>query len=600
MANLSKRTMLALAGMLAAVCNCSHKTPPISSGPTVTPLAAPAKAQEAVGVWVGIIEPAPGARLPLVVHIKRDDAGALIGTMDSPAQGVQGLPLAEIAVEAESLAFTVPPVGGSFKGQWDMDTRAWKGAWSQAGQRWPLSLTVPPAPQPLPADWQLPPDAEIGELIAARNARRAGQGIVVGVLGPEGRRIVAGGTGAGAKVDGNTLFEIGSITKVFTALILADMVNKGEVSLDDPAAKFLPPGHRMPERGGRQITLRELATHRSGLPRMPDNIGPMTDPDGPFAGYTEDKLLAFLDRCQLTRDIGSQWEYSNLGAGLLGYLLARAAGKDYEALLHERITGPLGMNDTKITLPPRHAKRLAPPFDAHMQPARPWNTWVLTAAGGLRSSAADMLNFAAAVLDPNSPIAPAMRTALSVRAPASHAPIEQALGWVVMHPEPGRELLLHDGGTGGFRSVVALEPSKGRAVVALINSAAEPAAADLGLHILIGSPLEPTPPVPPAPPPPRKRTEISLSAAELGNFVGRYDFGSGFVIAVTHEGGTLRARREGIAGAPALQIFAEGPLAFFWKEVDAQIRFTVDASGAVTGAEFAQGGMELTGKRIKP
>jgi serine-type D-Ala-D-Ala carboxypeptidase/endopeptidase len=159
---------------------------------------------------------------------------------------------------------------------------------------------------------------------------------------------------------------------------------------------------------------------------------------------------------------------------------------------------------------------------------------------------------------------------------------------------------LHDGGTGGFRSVLALEPSKGRAVVALINSAAEPAAADLGLHILIGSPVEPTPPVPPAPPPPTKRTEISLPAAELDRFVGRYDFGSGFVIAITREGGTLRAQRGGIAGAPALQIFAEGPLAFFWKEVDAQLRFTTDASGAVTGAEFAQGDLALTGKRMKP
>lgn len=559
----------------------------------------PAAAQEAAGDWTGFIEAAPGTRLPLVLHIKRADAGTLSGTVDSPMQGVQGLVLAGIGVQAGSLSFTVPAIGASYKGQWDAAAKAWNGEWSQAGQRWPLSFAVPAPPPPLPANWQLPPDAAIGELIAARNGPRGGQGIVVGVLGPDGQRIVAGGTGAGASIDRDTLFEIGSITKVFTALILADMANKGEVSLDDPAAKYLPPGHRMPERGGRRITLRDLATHRSGLPRMADDMGSVDDPDGPFVDYSETKLLAFLDRYQLTRDIGVQWEYSNLGAGLLGYLLARAAGTDYETLLRQRITGPLGMNDTMVSLPPSHAARLALPFDGYMRRASPWNIGVLTGAGGIRSSAADMLTFANAVLDPKSPIAPATRTALSVRAPGLHARAEQALGWIVMHPEPERELLLHDGGTGGFRSVLALEPAKARAAVALINSAVEPAATDLVLHILLGTPVAQTPPVPPAPPPPVKRTEISLPAAELERFVGRYGFEAGFVIAVTHEGGTLRVLREGVAGASALPIFPEAPLAFFWKAVDAQIRFTTDASGAVTGAELTQGGQSFTGKRAK-
>lgn len=565
-------------------------------------IVAPATAQEAAGNWVGIIEPAPGSRLPLVLHVERDDAGTLSGTVDSPLQGVQGLPLAELMVEAGILSFTVPTIGGSYRGEWDEDAKAWNGEWSQAGQRWPVSFAVLPPPQALPADWQLPPDAEIGKLIAARNAPRAGQGIVVGVLGPDGPRIVAGGSGAGAGVDAGTLFEIGSITKVFTGLILADMVNKGEVSLDDPAAKYLPPGHRMPKRGERQITLRDLSTHRSGLPRMADDMRPVSDPDGPFVDYTEERLLAFLDRYELTRDIGAQWEYSNLGVGLLGYLLARAVGIDYETLLRERITGPLDMNDTMITLPPSHAARLAAPFDPYMQPVRPWDIWVLTGAGGMRSSVADMLKFAAAALDPNSPIAPAMKTALSVRVPAGNPRAEQALGWSAIHPEAGREVLLHDGGTGGFRSVLALEPSTGRAVVALINSAVEPGAVDLGLHLLIGSPVGPTPPVPPAPPPPVERIEISLPAAELDRVAGRYDFGDGFVIAVTREGGTLRVQREDMPGSPTLPIYPEAPLAFFWKAVDAQIRFTTDpdAGGAVTGAELSQGGASFTGKRLDP
>ena len=236
---------------------------PLLAAFSILATAAPVAAQEAAGNWVGPLEIEPGTQVPLVVHIKRDDAGALTGTLDSPLQGKQGLPLAGINAEAGRLAFTVPGIGGTFQGQWDADAKSWKGGWSQAGMHRSLSFQVPPRPPS--ADWQLPSDAEIAKLIADRNASRPGQGMVIGVLVPDGRRFVAGGTGAGAKVDRSTLFEIGSISKVFTALILADMVNRGEVSLDDPAAKYLPAGHHMPQRGGRQITLRDLSTHRSGL-----------------------------------------------------------------------------------------------------------------------------------------------------------------------------------------------------------------------------------------------------------------------------------------------------------------------------------------------
>ncbi|MES2697925.1 MAG: serine hydrolase [Verrucomicrobiota bacterium] len=379
------------------------------------------------------------------------------------------------------------------------------------------------------------------------------------------------------------------------------MVNKSEVSLDDPAAKYLPAGHKMPERNGRQITLRDLSAHYSGLPRMADDTRAISDPDGPFEAYDEKRLLAFLDRWPLTRDPGSQWEYSNLGVGLLGYLLARAAGTDYETLLRERITRPLRMNDTMITLPPPHAARLAPGFDAYMRPVKPWDLAVLAGAGGIRSSAADMLTFAAAVIDPNSSIAPAVKTMLSVRiAPGKDPQVEQALGWEVLHLAPGRELLRHGGQTGGYRAMLALEPRQGRAVVALANTAAEPSTVDLVHHILIGRPVAPTPAVPPAPPPPTRHTEISLPAAQLDKVVGRYDFGSGIIIAITRDGAVLRAQREAVTGATAVQIFPEAPLAFFWKAVDAQIRFVTDANGAVTGAELSHSGRLLAGKRITP
>ena len=329
---------------------------------------------------------------------------------------------------------------------------------------------------------------------------------------------------------------------------------------------------------------------------MPDNM-PTADPIDPFADYTEAPLLAFLDRYQLPRDIGSQWEYSNIGMGLLGYLLARAAGTDYETLLRERITGPLGMDDTAVTLAPDQAARFAQPHDGYMRPAKPWTFPTLMGAGGLRSTAADMLEFAAAVLDPNSPLAPAVTTALSVRVPASNPRVEQALGWLEIHPEPGRDILLHDGGTGGFRSVLAIEPSKGRAVVALVNSAAEPGAVDLGMHVLVGSPTAPTPPVPPAPPPPGTRTEVILPVAELERVAGRYELLPNLTLTVERQGEGLVAQ---LTGQPAFPIFAEAPLEFFWRVVDAQLHFTTDEGGKVTGLVLTQSGQQLVGKRAEP
>jgi len=556
--------------------------------------------QDAVGDWIGAIEVTPGNRIPLLVHIKRDAAGVLSGTMDSPLQGAMGIPLAGVKADAGSLSFDVPSIAGSYKGQWLDENKLWRGEWSQAGQHWPLAFVVPPPPQPLPADWQLPPDADIAKLIADRNTGRPGQGIVVGMLDKTGARFVAGGSGVAAKVDRDTLFEIGSISKVFTALLLADMVNKHEVSLDDPAEKYLPKGHHMPARGGRQITLRDLSTHRSGLPRMPDDMGRADGVDNPFADYGEDKLLAFLDRYKLTRDIGSQWEYSNLGAGLLGYLLGRAAHSDYETLLRKRITGPLGMKSTMITLKGANLARLAPPFDRYMRPAKRWDISLFAGAGGIRSSAADMLIFAKAVLDPRSPIAAAVKTALAVRVPGQAPQVDQALGWQIMHLPTDHELVLHDGETGGYQTILALEPSKGRAVVALANSQAQPPPADIALHALVGMAVGPTPPVPAPPPPPTQHTEITLPADALDKFVGRYDFGPGFTVAVTRDGATLKVLREEAPGAQPLPVYPEAPLSFFWKALDASIRFTIDAGGAVTGAEIKQGSATFAGKRITP
>src|SRR5580693_3912321 len=200
---------------------------------------------------------------------------------------------------------------------------------------------------------QAPPDAEIRKILADRvGAENAGIAIVVGVIEPKGRRIVAYGSPAKddkRPVNGDTIFEIGSMTKVFTSLVLMDMVQKGEVALTDPVAKYLPSTVKVPERNNRKITLQDLSTQSSGLPRMPSNFTPK-DPSNPFADYSVEQLYQFLSSYQLTRDIGAQYEYSNLGVGLLGHVLTLRAGVDYETMVRSRICEPLGMNSTRVTL----------------------------------------------------------------------------------------------------------------------------------------------------------------------------------------------------------------------------------------------------------
>ena len=208
---------------------------------------------------------------------------------------------------------------------------------------------------------------EIEKLLLNRTGEnRKAVGIVVGLVDASGERFLASGATApgGAVLPGaDTVYEIGSITKVFTSLVLADMVVRGEVGLDDPVAKFLPATVKVPERDGKRITLRDLSNQVSGLPRMPDNLKPADGAD-PYVDYSADRLYEFLARCELGRAVGEKYEYSNLGVGLLGHALALKAGMGYEELVSKRVLEPLGMADTAIVA----ARALESPPSARQRP----------------------------------------------------------------------------------------------------------------------------------------------------------------------------------------------------------------------------------------
>lgn len=297
-------------------------------------------------------------------------------------------------------------------------------------------------------------------------------GLVVGLLDSDGsRRVFAHGSpGSGARpLNGESVFEIGSITKVFTGILLADMVRRGEVELADPVARFLPPGVRVPSRGGKEITLLDLATHRSGLPLLSDNL-PEKDPRNPYADYTEELLYEFLSGFELPRDPGESFEYSNLGVGLLGHALALRAGTTFEALLQERVLTPMGMNHTAITPTPGMRPRQVRGHDRGGYPWPDFDWLTLHGAGALRSTVNDMLSFAAANLsEDTTAVHAALRDALQMHRKSTEGDHGTGLGWGI-GVEGGRVFAGHDGRTYGYSSQLLLDLTGRRAVVVLTNS----------------------------------------------------------------------------------------------------------------------------------
>lgn len=442
-----------------------------------------------------------------------------------------------------------------------------------------LLLAAPAGAQEAPPDARRP---RVDRLAAPLIDAELVVGMAVGVRDAAGPRAWGYGRVARhgeAAPDGRTLFEIGSATKAFTGVLLAVAVARGEAALDTPAQRFLPEAVPLPAPGGRAITLRDLATHTSGLPRMPDNFAP-ADPANPYADYTVAQLHEFLRRAPLAAAPGTRYEYSNLGLGLLGQLLARAGGATYEGLLRERLAAPLRLEDTCVGIPEDRRARLAPGHDADGEPAANWDLPTLVGAGGVRSTADDCLRFLGACLDP--PEALAAPLALARQRHRDRPGGAMGLGW---HLDPDGTAW-HNGQTGGYHSFLAFDPAHRVAVVVLANTATG-AVDDLGRRVL--ALLRGSEPVPPEVP-----RAVAVAPAILDRYVGRYRLLPQFELTVTRDGARLYAQA---TNQPRFRVFPRGEREFAWRVVEARLEFEA-SDGPCPALVLHQNGMRIRGERL--
>ena len=296
--------------------------------------------------------------------------------------------------------------------------------------------------------------------------------MVIGIVDAHGTRVVSCGkmdNGTDQEVNGDTLFDIASITKPFTGLLLQDMIERGEMKLDDPVAKYLPPSVRMPARNGKEITLLHLVTHTSGLPHIADNLNPKRV-DNPFADYTVEELNAFLSGYKLTRDPGAKFEYSSLGMGLLGHAIALKAGTNYESLLVDRICRPLKMDSTRVTLTPELKSRFATGHNQFGEPVLSWDRQTQLGGSALRSTANDLLKFLSANLGLNpSSLTPLMENTHTVQLDQKLGP-DVGLAWMIARDPQGAKIVFHPGGAPGYVTFAGMDMNRRRAVVVLASS----------------------------------------------------------------------------------------------------------------------------------
>ena len=300
----------------------------------------------------------------------------------------------------------------------------------------------------------------------------SGVGVSIGVVAHGARCVFSLGA-----AHPDSMFEIGSITKTFTALILAQMVQQKRVKYDDPVRELLPAG-TVDRPSGPEITLADLATQHSGLPRMPDNFAP-ADNSNPFADYDAAKLYAFLREHGVGKTGQPGYLYSNLGFGLLGHALAVRSGMNYPELLKKEVLHPLGLADTTVALSAGQQARFVQGHDGAGRPAHAWDLDALAGAGAIRSTAGDLLTYVDANLHPESVLKSSSPQAHTLPAAIkdTHQLRADAFGGqkigLAWHYIPETGTYWHNGATGGYSAYAFFNPEGDYAGVVLLNETLE-------------------------------------------------------------------------------------------------------------------------------
>ena len=416
------------------------------------------------------------------------------------------------------------------------------------------------------------PDVE--KLIKQRIDSGKGFGIVVGIIDPDGVSFYNYGClgfDDPTPVNEETVFELGSLTKAFTASLLQDMHEKNELSLDDPVETFFPDIH-IPNYQGQKILLKHLITHTGGLPYLPYNFQ-CQDISNPFANYNMQQVFDFLNSYELPRPPGEQYDYSNLSVGLVGYIISGGSAASYQQILQERICQPLGLKNTSLGPTPAMEQNLS---KAHVgnQVVPFWEFPVLFGTGGIYSTVKDLACFLKTHMGlTNSVLTDTFQKTHKIYRSADEPNLSIASAWHVSECFPSKVIYLN-GGTGGCRSYIGFCPDTQRGVVILSNSAVN--INDLGFHL-----------VDPRYSLKKEDRAIALDSFILDKYVGKYQHPSGLVFTISKKNQGLTVH---LPGYPTAEIFPETTTRFFLKIITATVDFDFDDSNNVQGLYFSYSG----------
>jgi CubicO group peptidase (beta-lactamase class C family) len=424
--------------------------------------------------------------------------------------------------------------------------------------------------------------AEVVESIERRIEEGLTPSITIAIIDSSGVKFFNFGKTAknGQEVDENSIYEIGSISKVFTGILLAQQVLEGRLKLEDEINNFLPDDIKVPVMGDTEITFGNLTDHTSGFPRMPFNFAP-ANPHNPYADYTVDQMYEFISNYQAVRTVGSEYEYSNLAQGLLGHLLAMNNKSTYEELMVQTIANPLEMNDTRVELTQRMNENLALGHSGG-KVVENWDIPTLAGAGAIRSSTSDMAKFISANLGyVNTSLLKAMELSHQIRHDKAGG-MSIAMAWHINKGDKG-DIICHGGGTGGYRTFIGFVKETGKGVVLFTNSSE--GADDIGFYLLdSGSELAKF-----------KSDAVDIPKSTLEQYVGLYELEPELHINISKEGKQLFGQA---TGQDRFEIFPENDTVFYLTVVDAKIAFHLEKDTFESLTLF-QGRQETLGVKIE-